>query len=253
MKHCHDHPFELTESQFLECSVVRLRVHEVNEQKLKCDPTTVDGKVPPPDTVNGDGVDVYREESGQFSEHLLDADTHSSLRVREKLNEVCVGQRIVADVVARRVGEVKEQRGNLCRLIGFACVFSDLQAAEADGHCHENHGHGTGGKHEHPATAEPGDDQSDYDSVGETPALVGDIDARLGEVRSISHHLEQQVLVVRQQCVSTHLGEKSEEARDEHTSTHTLGPKHIEPRLLGVLHFEFDCRSYLSHLGLHED
>jgi hypothetical protein len=67
---------------------------------------------------------------------------------------------------------------------------------ETDGHGHEDDGHGGGGKHEHAATLEAGDDERDDDGVHQGPALVGDVDPGLCVAGGVAHHLEEKVLVV---------------------------------------------------------
>jgi len=121
---------------------------------------------------------------------LLDTDTHGTLGVGEQFDEVSVCERVVTDVVAGRVCEEEDERGDLRSLIFGAVGIGDLETLESDGHGHEDHGHGSSGKHEHPATAESSDDEGDSDTVDQTPALVGDVDARLGVLGGVSHHLE---------------------------------------------------------------
>lgn len=106
---------QLTESQFFERAVVRLGVHEVDEREFKGDPCAVDGKVLPLNGGKGNGIDVDGEETSQLSENLFDTDTHGTLRIREQLDKVCVCERVVSDVVTRRVGKVEEQRCDLGR------------------------------------------------------------------------------------------------------------------------------------------
>lgn len=65
-----------------------LGVEGEDEQELKEDPAAVDGEVLPVDGLEGDGVHVGREETGQLSEDLLDTDTHGTLGIGEQLDEV---------------------------------------------------------------------------------------------------------------------------------------------------------------------
>jgi hypothetical protein len=131
--------------------------------------------------------------------------------------------------------------------------LSKLEALEGNSHCHKNHGHRRSGKHEHPATTESSDNQRDNDSIYQTPALVGDVDARFSEFGGVPHQLEQEILVVREQSVTTHLRKETEEARNENTTSHTSRADHVFPRATGVFHLEFNSRSDLCHLGLYED
>ena len=78
----------LTESQLLQGASVCLWVEEVDEAELKEDPATVDGKELPADGGEGNGVDVGGEETSEFSENLLDSNTHGTLRVGEEFDEV---------------------------------------------------------------------------------------------------------------------------------------------------------------------
>lgn len=184
------------EGQFLERAVVSLRVEQVDEAELEEDPRAEDGEVLPADGVHGDGVDVEREEACELAEELFDADTHGALGVREDLDEVGVRKRVVADVVAGRVGEVEEEGGNLRGVVLCAFFLGGTEALEEDGHRHEAQSHGCGRELEHPSTAEASDDEGDDCCVDQTPALVGDIDASLGVGGGVSHHLEEDVLVV---------------------------------------------------------
>jgi hypothetical protein len=243
----------LTECQFLEGSAICLRVHEVHEQTLESDPAAVDGKVLPVDLAQSNGVDVEVEEARELAEDLLNTDTHGTLGVGEEFNEVGVGERVVTNVIAWREGEEEEQRGNLCRLVLSAGIVGYSEALETDGHGHEAHCHGAGGKHKHPSSAESGDDKGNDNGVHQTPALVGDVDSGFCEGGSVAHHLEKKVLVVREESVAAHLGEDTEEAGNEDTTAHTLGAQHVEPRLFGVLELNLDSRSNLSHLSLDED
>ena len=127
-----------------------------------------------------------------------------------------------------------------------------LQSLEADGHAHEDHDHGAGGEHEHPSAAEARDDERDDGCVNQAPAVISDIDARLGVVARIADELEEQVLVVGEEGVAAHLGEQAKETRDEGTATHTGGLEKVEPVAAGLLHLELDGGSDLGHLCLDE-
>ena len=60
-------------------------------------------------------------------------------------------------------------------------------------------------------------------------------------------------MIVRQERVTAHLGEETEEDNDKDTTAHARGADHIHPGLLGVLHFNLDGGSNLCHLGLNKD
>lgn len=78
----------LTESQFLQSSALSLRVEEVDEQDLKGNPTAVYCEEFPVNSVEGNWVNVVREEGTDLSPHLLDTNTTASNVVREQLNEI---------------------------------------------------------------------------------------------------------------------------------------------------------------------
>lgn len=126
-----------------------------------------------------------------------------------------------------------------------------MQALEGNGHGDEDGCHTAGRQHKHPSALEARDGQGDDHTVEQTPALVGNVDPGLCEVGGVTHHLEEQVGVVRKQSVSAHLGEETHHGRDEHTAAHTGRAEHVHPRLLGVLQLELDGGSNLGHLGLH--
>jgi hypothetical protein len=167
--------------------------------------------------------------------------------------QLTVGERVVANVVAGRVSEVEEQRRDLSVLVGKVVVLGKAKALERNGHGHENDQHGTRRKHEHPPATEAGDDKSDDDTVDQAPAVVGNVDPRLGEGGRIAHHLEEEVGVVGQERVTAHLREQTHHAGNQDTAAHTGGADHVHPGLLGVLDFELDGRADLGHLGLHKE
>ena len=78
---------KLTESQLLEGAVVRLRVEKVDSEELESDPTAINGEELPVNSLEGERVDVGREEATGLAENLLDSDTHGTLSVREDLDE----------------------------------------------------------------------------------------------------------------------------------------------------------------------
>jgi len=78
----------LTESEFLKSTAASLWVEEVDNAELEEDPAAVDGKVLPPDGCEGNRVDVGGEETGEFAEDLLDADTTAAMGVGPKLDEI---------------------------------------------------------------------------------------------------------------------------------------------------------------------
>ena len=77
-----------TESQLLQGAARSLGVQEEDDHELESDPTTVDSKVLPLDGIEGDGVDVGGEETGELAEDLLDTNTTGSLGVGPKLDKV---------------------------------------------------------------------------------------------------------------------------------------------------------------------
>ena len=243
---------KLTECEFLQRAPVRLRVHEVHEQELKRDPAAVDREVLPADRLHRDRVDVDAKEASQFPKGLLESNTHGTLREGEQLDKVGVGERVVSDVVAGRVREVEEQRCKLGRPVVESVVTCVLEFLEADGHAHEDHDHGAGGEHEHPSATETCNNERNDRRVDQAPAVVRDVDARLGVVARVADELEEQVLVVREESVAAHLGEETKETRNQRTATHTGGPEKVEPAAAGLLHLELDGRSDLRHFCLDE-
>lgn len=77
-----------TESKFLEGSAAGLGVEEVDNHELEYDPATVNGQVLPLDSIEGNGVDIGREETGKLSKDLLDTDTTRSHGVGPEFDEV---------------------------------------------------------------------------------------------------------------------------------------------------------------------
>ena len=124
---------------------------------------------------------------------------------------------------------------------------------QRNGNGHEDHDHGSSGKHKHLTTGESGDDKSDDDSVQQTPALVGHVDARLCAVIGKTHQVEEQLLVVREQSITAHLGEQTQEDGDDDTAAHSRSSDHVHPGLLRVLHLELDRGSNLGHFSLDEE
>lgn len=165
-------------------------------------------------------------------------------------NELTIGQRVVANVVRRRVSEVPDKGGDSGGVVGIAAGIGDGKALEGNGHGNEDQGHGTRGQHKHPSALEAGNDQSDDCTVDETPALIGNVDPGLCEVGGVTHHLEEQVGVVRKQSVSAHLGEKTHHGGDQHAAAHTGRTEHIHPGHLRMLQLELDDGFDLSHLSL---
>jgi len=243
----------LTESELLEGAVVRLGVEEVDGEELKGDPAAVDGEVLPVDGLERNRVDVGREETTALAENLFDTDTHGTLSVGENFDEESVSERVVANVVARRVGEVEEQRRNGSRVVSVALKLGNTKRVERYRHANEDDQHATGRKHKHPPAPEASDNKSNDNTVEQTPALVSNVDASLSEVGGVTHHLEEQVGVVREEGVAAHLREETHHNGDEHTTTHTGGGEHVHPGLLRVLELELDGRSDLGHLGLDKD
>lgn len=184
---------------------------------------------------------------------MLDTDTHGTLCVWEELHEVGVRERVVADVVARRIGKVEEERSNTRRLILEVIVLCVPETLERHRHTDKDKAHGNRGKHEHPATAEAGDDERDGNSVDQGPALVGNIDARFGVVGCVPHHSEEKIRIVGKQRVAAHLCEKTHHYGNEHTTPHTGSAEHVHPGLLRVLEFELDGGANLGHFGLYKN
>jgi hypothetical protein len=231
---------------------VGFRVHEEDEAEFKEDPAAVDGEVLPADSGEGDRVDVVGEEAGALAEDLLNTNTHGALGIREEFDEVGVGERVVSDVVAGGIGKVEKQSGNSSGGVRGVVVLGNLEVIEGDGHGGESKAHGRRGDHEHETAAEPGNDESSDGGIEQAPASVGKVDSGLRVVRGVAHHGVEQILIVREQGVAGHLGEKTEERSDDDTAAHTSGADHIHPALLGEIHLDVDGGSDLSQFGLGE-
>lgn len=126
----------------------------------------------------------------------------------------------------------------------------------------EVQGDGQGGEYQthrasrcqvHKSSTEFRDNNGQYGGVEETPALVGDVDSRLGIGSRVVHHLEEEVGVVRDKSVAGHLSEETEENGDDDTLSHGLGREHNPPRLLRILHFNLNGGADLSHFGVDKD
>jgi hypothetical protein len=76
------------EGKLLESAAAGLGVQEVDDGKLKGDPAAVDGEVAPLDGVEGNRVDVGREETGELAKDLLHTDTTAAVGVGPELDKV---------------------------------------------------------------------------------------------------------------------------------------------------------------------
>jgi len=79
----------LTECQFLQCSPIRLRVHEKDEQPLERDPTTIYSHKLPANIRHTNWIDVVGEEKAYLTKNLLDTNTSRSDVIWEELNQEC--------------------------------------------------------------------------------------------------------------------------------------------------------------------
>ena len=163
---------------------------------------------------------------------------------------VCQG--IVSNVVAGREAKVEEQGGDAGRLVVQSDVEGGLHALKRNGHGAEARAHETGGKHVHVAALEAGDVEGDEGAVDETPAGVGQVDARLGVGGGVAHHAEEDAGVVAEQRVARQLGEEADEEGDVEAATQPVRGHQLHPRLLGHLHLRLDGLADLGHLGLDE-
>ncbi len=82
---------------------------------------------------------------------------------------------------------------------------------------------------------------------------IGEVDPGLGVGGGGGPSSRRSIRVVGDESVARHLGEESEEGRDEETTAKSGGAEHLQPALLGVFHLKFDGRTNLGHLGLHEE
>jgi hypothetical protein len=66
---------------------VSFRIHEEDEEPFECDPATVHSHKLPADGVEGNGVDIVREEETDLPEYLLHTDSTSSDVIWEEFDE----------------------------------------------------------------------------------------------------------------------------------------------------------------------
>jgi len=87
----------------------------------------------------------------------------------------------------------------------------------------------------------------------QTPAGIGEIDSGLGVLACVAHHLIEEILVVREERVSGHLCEESEEGRNKNTTAHTRGANHVHPGLFTVTDFDLNGLLDLGDFGFDQD
>lgn len=97
------------------------------------------------------------------------------------------------------------------------------------------------------------DDEGNGSGVEQTPASVGDVDASLGVVGRVSHHLKEDARVVAEQSVAGELSEEPDENGDEKATSHALRRQDLHPRLLGDFHLGLDSLADLGYLSLDEE
>lgn len=164
-----------------------------------------------------------------------------------------IGQGVVANVVRRRVAKVPDQRRNTGGRVLYAGVLRNLEPLEGDGHGDEAETHERRGQHEHIAALEPGHDEGDDGGVGEAPARVRDVNARLDRLFGVAHHVEEDAGVVADEGVSGELRKEADEDCDVDTAAHAGGADNVHPGLLGCLHFGLDGLADLGNLGFDEE
>lgn len=151
-----------------------------------------------------------------------------------------VSQSVVSNVVARRVGEVEEQRRDTGRFVSRLIRLRQSQLLEGNRHGHKAKTHRRSRKHKHMSALKLHHHKCRDHGAEERPVGVSKINARLGIGAGVAHHLVQQVLVVGQQGVSGHLCEEPHHGCDEDAATHAGCAHHVEPGLVAVADFDLD-------------
>ena len=103
------------------------------------------------------------------------------------------------------------------------------------------------------STLEPGNSKCSNSCNEQTPAGIGKVDARLGVLACVTHHLVEKILIVGEERIPGHLSEESEESGDENTTAHTRGTDHVHPGLLAVSDFDLDSLLDLGDFGFDQD
>ncbi|KAI6750870.1 hypothetical protein HG530_014320 [Fusarium avenaceum] len=219
----------LEHCKFFKGASAGLGVEEVDNNELEENPSTVDGQVAPLDGIEGDRVDVGREEPCELAEDLLDTDAAASHRVGPKFDE----------------------RSNTSSVV-LGALGHSLDSLERDSDTNESAQHQSSRKHVHVTTLEAGHDKSNDRGGQQAPAGVCEVDAGLDGSLFVSHHVKEHTRVVAQKGVSRKLGEETDEDCDQETAAHTSGAQEIKPRLLGGIHLGLDGFSNLDDFGLDE-
>lgn len=150
----------------------------------------------------------------------------STLIVEGEVVRLTICQSVVTQVVTWSISVVQEKRSNLSLRILLLLRIGNLKGLESNGHANEDGTHRCSRDHEHPSSAEAGDDQGEEGRIEQAPAVVGEIELCLDEGLSETHHVEKETRVETEKGVTGHLGEETEESGDESTTTHTWGCKH---------------------------
>jgi hypothetical protein len=79
------------------------------------------------------------------------------------------------------------------------------------------------------------------------------IDSRLCIHSVVSDHAKDCAQIVRNECISRHLGKQAHHGCNEHTAAHPSCLEHVKPGLLSVLEFKLNRRLDLSHLSSYEN
>jgi len=66
---------------------MRLGIHEEYEEPFECNPATVNSHEFPADCLQGNGIDIVREEKTNLAPNLLDTDTAGSDVIWEELDK----------------------------------------------------------------------------------------------------------------------------------------------------------------------
>lgn len=201
----------LTEGQLLQGPVRGLWEEEPDETDLEGQPAAVGDQPLPADIVQTDRVDKGGEEAGHAAEQLEDGDAARALGVGPQLDEVGVGERVVAEVVAGRVGKDEEDGrgagGGVCAagVFGRDALLHRHRPADVDdeqrARAHQVHGPPAEARHQH-GRREP---------AHQRPARDGQVDLLLEDRVRVSDHREQVAQVVRDQRVAGPLREEAEE------------------------------------------
>ena len=141
-----------------------------------------------------------------------------------------VSERVEAQVVSRAVSVNPEQTE-----FGRHGILVRNEHRRADCPADIDRQDGKDARQVHGPAPEPHHHQRGTNTADQTPALVAQVVLGLEAGVRVADQLEHVSQEVRDDDIAGKLREKTEQRSDEHAATHTGGPDHIGPRLLGVL------------------